>query len=187
MGGGRKISPTLALEPNWRTRPFSTRSKVLQSQGPSQPTLHDSYQYLQPDEDLWITNLLMDVGVSRTKVDARPLPAKLDRCVSSQCSCLGKVCASQCSGSSVCVISKCQGRGNHCSSVTLPPPTFWLSRGHSCVESLGGLVLMVHRSCDSEDFVLGHILGYPLEFLGGDLCDLPPLLEGPLVFDAISG
>ena len=28
-------------------------------------------------EDLWIANLLMDVGVSRTKVDARIYPLKL--------------------------------------------------------------------------------------------------------------
>ena len=34
-------------------------------------------------EDLWISNFLMDVGVSRTNVDARIYPLKLGSCVSS--------------------------------------------------------------------------------------------------------
>ena len=33
-----------------------------------------------------------DIGLSRTKVDARPFPCLASRCVSSQCSCLGTVC-----------------------------------------------------------------------------------------------
>ena len=43
--------------------------------------------------DLWISNLLMDVGVSRTKVDARTYPLKQGSCVSSppalRCNSLG--------------------------------------------------------------------------------------------------
>ena len=34
-------------------------------------------------EDLWMSNFLMDVGVSRTRVDARTYPLKLGSCVSS--------------------------------------------------------------------------------------------------------
>ena len=31
-------------------------------------------------EDLWISNFLMDIGVSRTKVDARTYPLKQGSC-----------------------------------------------------------------------------------------------------------
>ena len=44
-------------------------------------------------ENLWISNFLMDVGVGRTKVDARTYPLKQGSCVSSpsalRCNCLG--------------------------------------------------------------------------------------------------
>ena len=78
---GETNSPTLALEPKWRTR-HSAQGKVLQSQGPSQPSIRDSYQYLQPDEDLWISNLHWTLGFPGPRwMHAPSLPSRSVRIV----------------------------------------------------------------------------------------------------------
>ena len=55
---------------------------------PNQPYM-TQYNTFSLIEDLWVSNFLMDVGVSRTNVDARTYLLKQGSCVSSQCPCMG--------------------------------------------------------------------------------------------------